>query len=311
MRKINILYMKPRNVLFIILSLSMIACGGNKTGKDKISINSLLEESEKGNSLEISEESMNSIIESIPSPHEVAMAIMQPGTDFNEGLLNLQDNSRLYTTDEEKALNIGIYSGDLGYINIYEKSYLTVNYLSTIKKLADDIKIGQFFDFSTIKRMASNRDKMDSLIYISTVNFNRMDGFLRSQKRSNMSLLMVTGTWIEGLYIATQNFKENKNKDTMEWIGYQKILIDQLLLGLSGYKNDLYFQKILSDMTQLKGLYNNIALTYEYHEPESIEVDGRLVIVDKSTSTVNITSEQAKQISDLVEQIRTRLVKNI
>ena len=128
--------------------------------------------------------------------------------------MNKQDNSRLYTTDQEKALSIGVYSGDLGYINIYEKSYLTVNYLTTIKGLADDINIGQFFDFATIKRMASNNDKMDSLIYLSTINFNKMDEFLRSQKRSNLSILMVTGTWTEGLYIATQVFKENKSKDT-------------------------------------------------------------------------------------------------
>jgi hypothetical protein len=303
--------MKLRNILFIILTLCLMACNGNNTNKDKINVNSLLEESAEVNNLEISAESMNSIIGSIPSPLEIAMVIKQTGTGFNESYINLQENSKLYTTDQEKALSIGIYSGDLGYINIYEKAYLTVNYLNTIRKLAEDINIGQFFDFATIKRMASNSNKMDSLIYLSTMNFNKMDEFLRSQKRSNMSILMVTGTWAEGLYIVTQNFKENKNKDTMEWIGYQKIIIDQLLLGLSGYLNDPYFQKIISEMTQLKELYRNITLTYEYNEPESVEVDGHLVIVDKSTSSVNITTEQVEQISILVEQIRTRLVKNI
>ena len=302
--------MKIRNILFIIFTLGLISCGGNKTNRDKININSLLEES-ANNNLEISAESMNAIIESIPSPIEIAMVIKQSGTGFNEGLLNLQDNSSLYTTDQAKALSIGIYSGDLGYINIYEKTFLTVNYLNTIKKLADEINIGQFFDFATIRRLASNNDKMDSLIYLSTVNFNKMDAFLRSQKRSNMSILMVTGTWTEGLYIATQNFKESKNKETMEWIGYQKIIIDQLLLGLSAYKNDSYFVKIITDMTRLKELYNSITVTYEYHEPQSVEVNGRLVIVDKSTSKVNITPEQVGQICDLVEQIRTRLVKNL
>jgi hypothetical protein len=302
--------MKLRNVLFITLTLSLIACGGNKTNTDKININSLLDENADGNNLEISTESMNSIIESIPSPIEIAVVILQSGNGFNERLLNLQDNAQLYTTDQEKALNIGIYSGDLGYINIYEKSYLTVNYLNTIKKIADDINIGQFFDFTTIKRMASNADKIDSLIYISTSNFNKMDGFLRSQKRSNLSILMVTGTWTEGLYIASQVFRENRTDEIREWIGYQKIIIDQLLLGLSAYKNDQYFQKVISNMNQLKKLYDNVTLTYEYHEPESVEVDGRLVIVDKSTSTVNITPEQVDQIGDMVAQIRTQLVKN-
>jgi hypothetical protein len=302
--------MKLINILFLIFSLGLLGCGGNQSKREKVNINSLLADS-TNNSLEISAESMNAIIESIPSPIEIAMVIKQSGTVFNDGLLNSQDNASLYSTDPAKAMGIGIYSGDLGYINIYEKSFLTVNYLNTIKKLADDINIGQFFDFETIRRLASNSDKMDSLIFLTTINFNKMDAFLRSQKRSNMSILMVTGTWMEGLYIATQNFKVSKNTETMEWIGYQKIIINQLLLGLSAYKNDNYFQKIVTDMNKLKELYDKINLTYEYHEPESVEVNGRLVIVDKSTSKVNITPDQVEQISILVEQIRTRLIRNL
>jgi hypothetical protein len=270
----------------------------------------LLQESDSNN-LEISAESMNSIIEAIPSPVEVAMVIKKSSTGFNESLLNPQDNYRLYTTDQEKALNIGIYSGDLGYINMFDKSYLTLNYLTTIKKLADDINIGQFFDFATIKRLASNNDKMDSLIYLSTVNFNKMDAFLRSQKRSNMSILMVTGTWTEGLYIATQDYKVNKSNEIMEWVGYQKIIINQLILGLSAYKDDQYFQNIVTEMNKLKLLYDKVNLVYEYHEPESVEVDGRLVIVDKSTSSVSIVPEQVTQIGVMVAQIRSDLIKNI
>lgn len=301
--------MKLIKALFIIFSLSLIACGGNSAKKDKININSLLDENAEGN-IEISAESMNEIIGSIPSPLEIAMVIKQSGTEFNENLLNPQDNASLYTSDQGKALSIGIYGGDLGYINIYEKAYLTVNYLNTIKNQANNIGIGQFFDFATIKRMASNSDKMDSLIYLSTVNFNRMDEFLRSHKRSKLSILMVTGTWTEGLYIATQVAKENKKNDLQEWVGFQKIILNQLLLGLTAYKNDEFFVKIIADFNKLKEQYDKIAISYEYHEPESVEVDGRLVIIDKSTSTVNITPEQVSQIGDLVDKIRTRLVKN-
>jgi hypothetical protein len=303
--------MKFRNILFLIITISIVSCSDNKSGKDNIDVNALLNESADNEGIEISEESLNSIIGSIPSPIEIAMVIEQSGTGFDEKLLNLQENISLYTTDQAKAMGIGIYSGDLGYINIYEKTFLTVNYLNTIKKLADDINIGQYFDFTTIRRLASNSEKMDSLIYLSTLNFNKMDSFLRSKKRSNMSILLVTGTWTEGLYIATQNYNQSRNEETMEWIGYQKIIIDQLLLGLSAYKDDIYFQKILSDMMRLKGLYDKINLTYEYHEPESVEIDGRLVIIDKSTSEISITAQQVEEIGNVVSEIRTRLVNNL
>jgi hypothetical protein len=301
--------MKIAKVFLIIISLVLIvACGNNNSGA--IDMNSLINDSQKGN-VEISSESLNEIIGSIPSPIEIAMVIKQSGTPFSEKLLNPQDNASLYSTDLEKALNIGIYGGDLGYINIFEKSYLTVNYLSTVKGLADDINIGQFFDFAMIKRMASNSDKMDSLIYLSTINFNRMDEFLRSQKRSKLSLLMVTGTWTEGLYIASQVAKSNSNKELTDWVGYQKIIINQLLLGLSAYKDEEYFNKIVTDLNLLKEQFDNVTITYEYHEPESIEVDGRLVIVDKSTSIVNISPELITKIGDITGEIRSRLIHNI
>lgn len=305
---INQIFMKLVKILLLILSVCLAACGGNNSG-NSVDINSLLNEN-NGDNIEISAESMNAIIESIPSPIEISMIIKQSGTSFNEELLNPQENSDLYITDQSKAMGIGLYTGDLGYINIYEKSILTVNYLNSIKRLADDINIGQFFDIETIRRLASNNDKMDSLIYLSTVNFNKMDSFLRSQKRNNMSILMVTGTWIEGLYIATQNFKVGRSEDTKDWIGHQKVIIDQLMLGIAAFKSDPYFQALADDMNKLKQYYDGITITYEYHEPESVEVDGRLVIVDKSVSKVNITPEQVDQICDLVEQMRNRLVKN-
>jgi len=302
--------MKIRYLLFIVLSLALVSCG-NKTGKDKVSIDSLLDENAKEAGLEISSESLNSIIESIPSPLEIAMVIMQSGSGFNDKMLNDLGNAKLYTTDQEKAMCIGIYSGDLGYINMYEKAYLTVNTLTTIKGLADDINVGQFFDFTTIKRMASQSDKMDSLIYLSTNTFNKMDAFLRGQKRSNLSILMVTGTWTEGLYIASQVIKETSNSELTEWVGYQKIIVDQLILGLSAYKRDPYFNQLITELSTLKTAYDKISITYDYHEPESVEIDGRLVIVDKSTSTVNITDEQVREIGEIVSQIRQKLVKNI
>lgn len=303
--------MKLKHILFIITILCIAGCGSKKSSKDNLDIKSVYEEGSAENNVEISEESINTIIQSIPSPVEMATVIKKSGIDFNEDLLNPQNNASLYTTDEAKALNLGIYSGDLGYINIYEKVFITVNYLNIIKKLADDIKIGQFFDFETIKRLASNSDKIDSLIYLSTINFNRIDQFLRNQKRTNMSLLLVTGTWIEGLYIATKNYEAGKNQNVMEWIGYQKIIINQLILGLSAFKNDSYIQGIVKDITSLKTIYDTINITYEYHEPESVEVDGKLVIVDKSTSRVDITPEKAAQICTCLEQIRSRLVKNM
>jgi len=259
----------------------------------------------------ISEESMGEIIQSFPSPIEIATLIKDGGTRFNEKYLNSKDNVGLYSTDDEKALAMGIYAGDLGYINIYSKSYLALGYLGTIKSLANDLKVGQFFDFETIKRFTSNSDKLDSLLYLTTLNFSRMDNYLRNQKRSKLSVLIVTGTWMEGLYLATQVVQTKTDEALKERIGEQKMILDQVMLLLSVYESDPFFNDLNYAMSPLKNLYDDVSIEYNYREPETKDVDGRLVVVDNSTTEVVITDDQVKEIGRLVTNLRNGMVNKL
>lgn len=302
--------MKHQITFYIICSLLLFSCNGNKKDSNSQDLNALLAEKTSQSELSISEETMNDIIQSLPSPLEIATLIKESGLRYDPGFLNPTENARNYATDTEKALAMGVYSGDLGYINIYEKSTAAFNYLGTIKKLADELMIGQFFDIEMIKRMASNSSKIDSLLYISTMSFEKMDRYLRDQKRSKLSVLLVTGTWIESFYLATRVVSNTKNDDLIERIAEQKMILDQILLIVSAYNEDAMFQEITDELKELKKEYDKVTITYNYVEPETMEVNGRLVIVDKSTTEVHITDEQLAQICTLVKDIRDRMVTN-
>jgi len=302
--------MKHLYLFCFILGLCFYGCNSNKGNTEKLDMNRLISENSETTELEISEESLNSIIQSLPSPLEIASLIKGSGVPFNEGLLNKVETQKNFTTDFEKSLAMGLFSGNLGYINVYEKSYLAIKYLSAIKNLADDLNIGQFFDFETIKRLSENSDKIDSLIYMSTVNFEKMDAFLRSQKRSNLSVLIVTGTWMESLYLATQVVKTKPNDELIERIAEQKMILDQVLLILSAYKSDPFFSDMLDNLTVLKTEFDKVTFTYVYQEPSTKEVNGRLVIVDNSTTEVTISDEQLAQITLAIEEIRSNIINN-
>lgn len=293
-------------VLFPVLFL--VACGDSD---DKLEQKSQDTDSASVSlkPIDVSEETINGIIQSIPTPIEIASLLKSNGATYDAAILNSTENASKYNTNYSKALNIGIYSADLGYINIYEKTFSAVNYLSTVKGLADDIKIGQFFDFETLKRLASSNNNYDSLLYVSTDNFNKMDGFLREQKRGELSVLMISGAWLEGLYIATQVNKQVKTQELKERIGFEKINLDNILVILNAYKQDKYFASIVSEFDKLKAIYDSIKITYEYKEPETKEVNGQLVIVNNSKSTVDITDEQVIKITETLSQIRSNMVK--
>ena len=258
--------------------------------------------------LNISEETMTKMIQSIPSPVEMSALIKATGNDFNKEILNSTENTANYATSHKKAFAVGIYGADLGYINVYEKTYSALNYLNAIKGLADDIKVGQFFDFNNLKRFAKSNSNVDSLLYLSTSSFNNMDEYLRQQRRGNLSVLMVSGAWLEGLYIATMVVKDKPNEELYQRIGEQKSAIDNLLLLLSVYQKDAYTAEVTLGIESLRNEYENVAISYEYREPETKEMNGELVVVDNSKTIVNITPAQIKAITAAVEKVRNKAI---
>jgi hypothetical protein len=257
----------------------------------------------------IPEEAVGEILKQIPSPIETSVLIKKSGGSYSKEILNPSENAQNYSTNYKKALNLGVYGADLGYINIYEKNKESLYYLNSIKSMADGLSIGQFFDFETIKRLANNNKNADSLLNITTDNFNKINSFLYEQKRSDQSVLILTGGWLEGLNIMCQIAQKNKNPKLYERIGEQKIIIDQLVLVLSNYEGaDNNIKLLNDDLKQLQEIYKKVQITYTYKESKMEIVDGIPTIVDKSESKVNITDAQVIEVSKLAGSIRNKIV---
>lgn len=258
--------------------------------------------------LEVSDEAMADIVQNISSPVEMAALIQESGYPFQEKYLFSTDQADEYHSRYQKALALGIFGADLGYLNMYNKTGPVIEYITVIKSLADNLKVGQFFDFQILKRMATNSTNLDSLMYISVSSFDQMDKYLRENNRSNISTLIVTGVWIEGMYLAGQVIKTKPNEEISERIGEQKIILNDLMLILKNYRADGYFRKLIKKVEELKNIYKNVRISYEVGEPESVEKDGMLVIVQNEKSIVDISDEDLNAIINKIEDIRNNIL---
>ncbi len=256
----------------------------------------------------VSNEQMENIIQNISSPVEMAALLKNTGVPFQRKILASTNRIDKLNTNFKRALNLGIMGADLGYLNMYEKTGSVMENLSSIKSLSEELKIGQFFDFSTIKRLAMNSENLDSLMYISVASFNNMDEYLRKVNRTNISSLIVTGIWIEGMYLSTQVAKEAPKKEIVERIGEQKIILNDLLIILKNYSSDRNFYELVQDIERIKKEYQEVKITYEVGEPESKEVDGMLIIVQNEKSIVTMNDEQLVNITRVVEEVRNKLI---
>ncbi len=298
---------KPILGILIILLFSLMSCidtENNDKGKELDVPDSV--GSKK--TLQFNSDQIGEVIQNFSSPIEMAALINEAGVPFSKEVLCPTDNFDIYNTNFKRALGLGMLGVDLGYLNIYNKPSQIVNYITIIKKLAEEMKVGQFFDFSVLKRLASNSQSIDSLMFLSTNSFNRMDNYLRDSERSHLSSLIVSGVWLEGLYLATQVVKEKYNKEIGERVGEQKIILNDILLLLKHYEQNANFSKLIEDFNEMKDAFANVKITRKEGEPESIEKDGMLVFIQNETSNVEMTKEQLQNIIEKTEKIRNKLI---
>ena len=107
--------------------------------------------------IKLSPEAIADISRNISSPVEIANLLLMLDVPFSQNYLATSIDPNKLSTNFDKAIKLGILGADLGYLNIYEKTGSSLEVLSSIRKLAEDIKVGQFFDFETIKRLSKKQ----------------------------------------------------------------------------------------------------------------------------------------------------------
>lgn len=298
-------------IFFLLLSIFVLcSCrnGSKKSGEfvfpeaDTIP----LSEAEK-----LSPEAIADISRNITSPVEIANLLQTLSIPFSQDYLASSIDANKQSTNFGKAIKLGILGADLGYLNMYEKTGSSLDVLSSIRQLAEDIKVGQFFDFESIKRLSQNKSNLDSLLFISIDSYSKIDEYLRNNDRGQLSALMIIGVWIEGQYLATQVVSHYPDKALSDRIAEQKIILNDLLMLIRPYcSRDNEFKKLCSDLESVKDKYREVKITYTQGDPVTVEKDGRLEIVQTETSKVEMTDEQLKGIIDITKDLRNRLIIN-
>lgn len=291
---------------YLFLLAMALACNSKKLPDDQAFLEH--EDSLKQSTPVIDEMVVTGLLEQIPSPLEISMLVKQSGTKYDKNILNHPNNISRYHTHYKKALNLGVYGADLGYTNIYDQRLEGIRYLSSIKALADELNIGQFFDVAAISKLANNSGNLDSLLLVTTQNFNSINQYLQTQNRANISVLLLVGGWIEAMEIICTVAADNlQNQDLIDRVGEQKIILEQIVILLSFYQEDAHVAQLVADLQQLKEVFDQVEITYTYQESTMEVIDGVAVIKDNSTSSISISKEVTLDIKNKISSIRNKI----
>jgi len=306
--------MKGRSILYLLVALVLLVGWSSCRNSPKKSSEFVFPEADSvpvGEAEKLSAEAIADISNNITSPVEIANLLKIMNVPFSPDYLAASIDANKQPTAFDKALTLGILGADLGYLNMYEKTGSSIDILSSIRKLAEGLSVGQFFDFETIKRLSLNKSKLDSLLFLSIDSYTQIDKYLRDNDRGQLSALMIIGVWIEAQYLATQVVKKYPDPMLRDRIGEQKIILNDLIMLASPYCNrDSEFNSLCRDMREIKDKYRDIRITYTLGEPISVEKNGGLVIEQTETSKVEMTGEQLAEIIGITASVRDKLVLN-
>ncbi len=240
---------------------------------------------------------------------EIPALIKDLGVPYSNGFLLSSDDITHYINNFERAFLLGVMGADLGYMNMYNRTSLLPVYLSALRQLADSLFIGHLFDFDEIERLAGSDYDPDALIYNYMQSYNRTDEYLRQERKTYLSTAIVSGVWVEGLYLLTRAAEVQPGEDIFERIGEQKIILNDLIIILRNHQQfHPEFTPLIEKLATLKEEFDKVEIVYEVDEPQAIERDGMLVIVQNQRSTVNIAEEQIRNITLKTETIRDNLI---
>ena len=292
-------------ILSILTCLAIWSCGpktANNENSDKDKNKDEFNDAERSLKDEIKDLAYN-----IPPPSEIPYLLQSTGAEFIQSLVNDRKKADSYGSQSDKAcLNLGLYTADIGYLSAYDKTQESIDYLTACKNLAEKLGISGSFDRTTLEKFEANIGNKDSLAALLNDAMKKTDKYLKDDNRSKLGALLVTGSFVESLYISTQIIKsypanilptDKRNlilTPLIQLVINQKKSVSEVTKMLSQVEQSGPIPGILSDLKNLEASYSELKVD------EAIK---------SNKSNLTLTPEMLAGVTKVVEKLRGDIVQ--
>ena len=292
MKKIKQIYVFIIATLFIITTSCM---------PSEEQANEMSDDSKTELNTELQQDEM--ITYSLPSPMQIASVLKILNIGYSEELLiETKESSSKLPDSKSKALMLGMYTIDMGYSIAYEQPQVSIKYLSKIDELLTDLNIGDQKSVIAIDRFRTNINDKDSLsVMLLEFQQNVSEHYANAQK-DEMSLLIMSGMYIEGLYLTTELYNKTLvniaiNKRTYKSFNnlllQQQLYTDNIIELLSMYNAEEY-KDVITDLTKIQQAMDKLQVSYTIDESKSIK-------------NINLDYSKLEDLKEVVNDIRGKM----
>jgi hypothetical protein len=287
-------------VVLLMLSGLLFSCGTDADGER----DELLEDKDtvKTSLLNVAGE-----LFSVPSPVQTALLIQKSGITYDKAILSDSHKVNTFSTDYSRALNLGIYGADLGYVSLYNQTQDALSYLGAIKQLSDKLGLSAAFDPATMERIQKNITNKDSMTVLVGLAYRGSDAYLKDNQRTDISSLILAGGWIESMHFSVSAYRRAPADQIRYRIAEQKQALTSILKILQKNESE-EIKDLTAALSALSKVYEGIQFKYVFAEPTHDTV--KKVTYINSTSEVLVTDEQLTEINGKITEIRNKIINS-
>ena len=103
------------------------------------------EEQVQKSEIDLSVDEFYALIQAIPTPLQSTSLMQAVGVEYQSSFILDIDESKKANSWFSQSVKLGIFGADMAYSNVYGETRKSIQYLTSIRGLADKLKIGQFF----------------------------------------------------------------------------------------------------------------------------------------------------------------------
>lgn len=234
--------------LLFLIPVFLLSC--QSSGDDEMKVDDVIEK-------KVIESKMNAeqVFLTLPDRTEILKLIDENKITYNGDILNNPMDVKKYTNEFYKGINLGIYGSDLNITNIFDQTQESLLFLESVNVLATQVGVSDAFNRSMFERLDSNKGIKDSTLEIVSQAFKKSDEILRLNGRTSTSALILSGAWVEGLYVACVFANEIKTENLIKAVTRQDESLQNLIIMLEACELDEASQFLVVDLKKLKGLF--------------------------------------------------------
>lgn len=240
---------------------------------------------------------------SIPSPVQTAVLIRKLGLPYQKDLPMPIAAAERMASKAQRALALGAYGADLAYVTVHKDGQRALNTLQMVQQLSGKLELSNAFDQEMLEGFKSSLNSEDSLLRFTGSAFRMADKYLKNNNRDDVSALVLTGGWIEGMFLTLSGASEKSDPMLTTRLGEQRKTLENLIALLEATDTDKTQGALIAGLKEALAAYAGVTANYQFQTP-TVDAEKKTTYVN-STSSVEMTADQFKLIAEKVKALRT------